>query len=62
MILEYCDGGSLDRKFKRSGALALDVKVRLLGEVARGIAHLHKVRFGLHSCPEIFFLFPYLLE
>lgn len=49
MILEYCDAGSLDQAMRRT-KMEVDQKLLLLADVARGLAHLHKVR--AHSLHE----------
>lgn len=41
LVMELCEGGSLDKKLKK-GALSAAEKLGILQSVARGVAHLHK--------------------
>jgi eukaryotic-like serine/threonine-protein kinase len=44
LALEYCAGGTLDQRLLESGRLPLAVALRLVHEVAMGLAHTHDRR------------------
>jgi eukaryotic-like serine/threonine-protein kinase len=44
LALEYCGGGTLDQRLLESGRLPLAVSLRLVHEVAMGLAHTHDRR------------------
>ena len=41
LVMEYCDGETLDRRLEREGALPAAEAVRIVTQVARGLAYAH---------------------
>jgi serine/threonine-protein kinase len=45
IVMEYCEGESLDQKLKRAGRLPWDKAVEIAMQVARGLKHAHEHGF-----------------